>query len=292
MSLGWIQKLKRRLPSFRKIDQALDRHQQHLDDLRRHWDFEIENASHQRRMSHHNPLTGFGAHCFSQTDEDGITLEIIRRLELTDGIYCEYGVGNGTENNTLVLAALGWRGFWAGGEELAFDCQASERLHFAKAWITAENIASLHAQGLEALGSGAADVISLDLDGNDIYLVRTLLDAGARPDLFMVEYNAKFPPPVRFQIKYDADHVWRGDDYYGASLQSFSDLFDEFGYRCICCNAGSGANAFFIKNENIRHFPEVPKDLREIFVPPHYHLPARQGHPASIEVIRTIFSSQ
>jgi hypothetical protein len=33
----------------------------------------------------------------------------------------EFGVGDGTENNTLVLLSIGWRGAWVGGENLAFD---------------------------------------------------------------------------------------------------------------------------------------------------------------------------
>ena len=58
-----------------------------------------------------NPLNRFGAKYFSQTDEDGITLEIIRRLGITAGTFAELGVGNGIENNTLILLASGWRGF-------------------------------------------------------------------------------------------------------------------------------------------------------------------------------------
>src|SRR5437016_4741195 len=59
-----------------------------------------------------NPLNRFGAKYFSQADEDGITLEIVRRLGITVGTFAELGVGNGLENNTLILLANGWRGFW------------------------------------------------------------------------------------------------------------------------------------------------------------------------------------
>lgn len=42
-----------------------------------------------------NPLNHFGKKCFSQTDEDGITLEILRRMNsLSDGVYLELGVGD------------------------------------------------------------------------------------------------------------------------------------------------------------------------------------------------------
>ena len=69
-----------------------------------------------------NPLNKFGRKVFSQSYEDGITLEIVRRLEImsSTGTYVELGVGNGLENNTLVLASLGWKGVWIGGESLDF----------------------------------------------------------------------------------------------------------------------------------------------------------------------------
>src|SRR5689334_5694165 len=68
-----------------------------------------------------NPLNRFGAKYFSQADEDGITCEIVRRLGIKNGIFAEFGVGNGLENNTLILLANGWRGFWVGGQDLAFN---------------------------------------------------------------------------------------------------------------------------------------------------------------------------
>src|SRR5512146_745114 len=67
------------------------------------------------KLAHPNPLSRCGMKCFSQTDEDGITLEILRRIRsLESGTFAEFGVGNGSENNTLILKALGWKGFWVG----------------------------------------------------------------------------------------------------------------------------------------------------------------------------------
>ena len=65
-----------------------------------------------------NPLNKFGKKCFSQNDEDGITVEIAKRLGIT-GKYLEFGVGDGLECNTLVLHSLGWKGMWVGDEKLA-----------------------------------------------------------------------------------------------------------------------------------------------------------------------------
>jgi hypothetical protein len=47
-----------------------------------------------------------------------------------------------------------------------------------------------------AIAASDVDVLSVDLDGNDLYFTEALLNV-LRPKLVIVEYNAKFPPPFR-----------------------------------------------------------------------------------------------
>ena len=242
-----------------------------------------------------NPLNKFGKKCFSQTDEDGITLEILRRIgHIDDGFYAEFGVGDGTENNTLILAALGWKGFWVGGEKLKIDVDSAnyKKFTYLRAWVTSENILDLTEKGCAKIDSEKLDVISVDLDGNDIYFVEKLLENGFKPKLFIVEYNAKFPPPVKFQIEYDPKHVWKGDDYYGASLTSFSNLFDNFGYKLVCCNSHSGVNAFFVDATYSKSFSDVPIDIDKVYVEPRYQRYTRYGHKASLRTINQIINGK
>lgn len=260
-----------------------------LLDLR---DFLLSGAVNSRTAAHPNPLTRYGCQCFSQSDEDGITLEILRRTGLRrPGIFAEFGVGNGLQNNTLILAALGWNGVWVGDEALAFDLSGipSQRLNFQQVRITRDNIVGLARSGLAALHAENADVISCDLDGNDLLFVEALLESGLKPSLFIVEYNAKFPPPVRFAIAYDAEHRWQGDDYYGASLCSFTDLFARFGYMLVCCNAHTGTNAFFVEQRHREHFQDVPGDVTEIYAAPHQHMLNRHGQKTSPRTVRHLF---
>lgn len=242
--------------------------------------------------SHQNPLCSYGRKCFSQTDEDGITLEILRRINcLDDGVFAEFGVGNGTENNTLILKALGWKGFWVGAENLAFEVkQPMETFSHFQEWITLENIETITTAGIRNLGGRKVDVISLDLDGNDIYFVETLLKHGHLPKLFIVEYNAKFIPPVKWQIDYDPTFTWCGDDYFGASLASFTDLFARYDYQLVCCNAHSGANAFFVKRHFSESFTDVPTDFNKLYAPPRYFLYKAFGHKPSIRTVAKLFA--
>ena len=262
-----------------------------LNDVR---DVLLQDSTLKHQRAHPNPLNAFGRKCYSQTDEDGITLEILRRLDrLKDGTYAEYGVGDGTENNTLVLAALGWRGFWVGGETLRphINDGRGERFQYARCWITLDNLLDTTRRSLELIKRKTVDVVSIDLDGNDIHFTKRLLESGIRPKLFIVEYNAKFLPPIEFEIPYDPGHSWQGDDYFGASLASFDKLFGSCGYRLVCCNSHTGANAFFVDREYSSLFDDVPTDLNELFVGPRYTLPAHHGHPPSMKTIERIFDT-
>jgi hypothetical protein len=229
-----------------------------------------------------NPLCRFGAKYFSQADEDGITLEILRRIGVDTGTFAEFGVGDGLENNTLILLAKGWRGFWVGGEELRFDHRLNPaRLTFTKAWVSLDNIVHLLQQGHEKMAADEVDVLSLDLDGNDFYLTKEILENGFKPKLFILEYNAKFPPPIKWTINYDAAHTWHCNDYMGASLALLVELLEKFSYTLVCCNAATGSNAFFVRNEYLEHFSDVPKDINDIFVECRYQVYRRFGHPPS-----------
>ena len=197
------------------------------------------------------------------------------------------------ENNTLILAALGWSGFWVGGQKLKPNISSGrgERFQYAERWITLENIEEISEQCLFNIQKQRIDVISLDLDGNDIHFCRRLLASGLRPKLFIAEYNAKFPPPVEFEITYDPQHTWQGDDYFGASLASFDKLFKQFNYKLVCCNAHSGANAFFVDDQYSKVFDDIPHEIGNIYVGPRYTLYNQYGHRSSVKTIEKIFDS-
>lgn len=257
--------------------------------LVRSYDMMLQDHTIYLQRHHPNPLNKFGKKCFSQNDEDGITLEIISRLSIKDGLYAEFGVEDGMENNTLILAALGWSGFWAGGDDLVFDYKGMKKFTYFKDWLTLDNIASYTKKGIEFFDNKELDVISLDLDGNDYYFIESILENGFHPKLFIAEYNAKFPPPVEFKIHYRADFKWKDDDYFGASLMSLVKLFGRFEYTLICCNTLNGGNAFFIKNKYLHLFPEVPSDINNIYVAPRYFTFVKHGHLRSVETVRKIF---
>ncbi len=219
-------------------------------------------------------------------------MEILRRLQLGEkGCFVEFGVGAGTECNTIILLALGWRGAWIGDELLSFDLPEQSRLAFSNTWITRENAAELAKRTLARLKALPADVrvISVDIDGNDGPVVRTLLANDFAPDVFVVEYNAKFPPPVEFEMPYNAHSVWAGGDHQGVSLQGWVSILAPAGYKLIACN-DNGINAFFVKDKHAQQFSDVPAAIEDIYRIGHYRAYPRSGHetmPATIRVLAT-----
>lgn len=259
--------------------------------------FNIEVYAYDQSLvkSHPNPLNRCGKKVFSQNEEDGITYEIIRRIGVQNGVFAEFGVGDGLENNTVLLASLGWKGFWVGGQELVInlppDPPAGQERHFAylRQFVKRDNIVSFAKRGLELISETQVDVLSMDLDGNDVYFVEELLSNGFLPRLFIVEYNAKFMPPIRWKMDYNATHIWGEDDYFGGSLMEFNDLFKRFGYFLVCCNAVTGSNAFFVSSSCRGAFRDIPQDIDLLWVAPRYH-PVRCGHPVSPRTVAQILS--
>lgn len=235
----------------------------------------------QSRSPHSNPLTRHGRKFFSQSDEDGILLEILRRLGLEAGTCVEIGCGNGLENNTLILLTQGWRTVWFDATELAFDARCNpEILAHSREFITAENVVALVSVGLESVGSNAVDVLSIDIDGNDAYVAEALLGGGFRPSVLVIETNEVIPPPIEFKQPYTPGYVWDKSKNTGVSLQSLANLLEPLGYSCVGCNLETGVNAFFVRSDLRGFFADVPTDLNSLYV-------GRSIHPLKYRDRRT-----
>ena len=100
------------------------------------YEMELEKHYASRRKDSKNPFPSFYKRysLFSQSDEDSIIDEIIKRLDIKKGNFLELGVGNGLQNNTLNLLSKSWEGIWIGAEDIVFE--EGSKLKFFKKWIT------------------------------------------------------------------------------------------------------------------------------------------------------------
>lgn len=220
------------------------------------------------------------AQMFSQGPEDGCIAEIFRRIGARDRFFIEIGVGDGCENTTRLLLALGWRGIWVEGS--ATSCAAirenfvaplaTRQLQLLEAMVTAENIAPL----LRAVSAPSAfDYLSVDVDMNTYHIWQAL--DGFRPRVACIEYNASIPPPNEFVVPYDPSAVWDGSNWCGASLKSLELLGTARGLRLVGCDA-YGVNAFFVSaDEDLSAFV-APFTAEKHYQPPTYLAPLKLGH--------------
>lgn len=210
-----------------------------------------------------NLFNKFGESFFSQSDEDGLTLEIVKRLQINSGYFLELGSGPGLENNTLILLMHGWRGIWVDLPETEFLINSHKNLKVINKKINLSNIIEIFNE------QKLFDLISIDIDGNDYHILNYILSNNIRPKIFIIEYNGAFPPPIQFIMPYDENHLWSGTNYFGCSLTSLNLLMEKHNYYLICCNEISGANAFFVNLEYFEKemFPDVSSDLEDKFIP-------------------------
>jgi hypothetical protein len=195
-------------------------------------------------------LERFGAKVYSQYDEDGIIQEIFRRIGTTNKLFVEFGVESGVENNSLKLLLEGWRGLWIEGsnnyaesiKSRFSDLIDSQRLSLNCSFVTAENINEL----IGSFAAGDIDLLSIDIDGNDYHIFEAL--TVVQPRVVVIEYNAKFPPPISITQVYKKDFVWSGTDYMGSSLEALARLARRRGYSLVGCNF-PGINAFFVRDD-------------------------------------------
>jgi hypothetical protein len=228
-----------------------------------------------------NPLTTENYRKFSQSNEDGITKNILYRLGVeSDGRCVELGVGDGRQNNSLILLQNGFKCLWVGDEKLTFTPSENGRLKFLKLFVTLKNVPFLLSQIKEIFGSFEIDLFSIDLDGNDFYITEKLLESGLIPKVVICEYNGKYQLKEKWVMPYKENFVWAGDDYYGASFSSLVNLLSKFDYFPVACSI-SGVNVFFVQNKFRNLFNDFDYGLRNIFIPgPNYNF---VNPPANID---------
>jgi len=243
----------------------------------------------QERYADPARLVGHGAKCFSQADEDGIVTEIFRRIGPRHRTFVEFGAGNGLENNTAHLLLQGWRGAWIDGDPANVEIIRGKYRHYLEAGRLVAGATFLLPDNVDAavasLGvTGPIDLLSVDVDGNDLALIESL--ACVRPRVVVAEYNARFGASVHWRMPFDAAHRWDGTDHFGASLAELAAVMDRRGYALVGCNL-VGTNAFFVaQDEDLAAF-RAPFTAEEHLEPARYYLlPWPGGHPVDARADR------
>lgn len=109
-------------------------------------------------------------------------------------------------------------------------------------------------------------ILSMDIDGNDYWLIKEILDQKISFDLIIVEYNSSLlnksittPYDPIFNRHQKHSSGW----YHGASLNAFIKLFNQKNYVLIKTTGGN--NAFFIKRNSLDKFNMRALNFEEAF---------------------------
>jgi len=158
--------------------------------------------------------------------EIAVTRSLLEQLGVRGGTAVDVAACDGvTKSNTLALYENGWRGLAVEGDprrfaQLARVYSRLPQVGLARLWVTPANIVGL----LESAGVGEDfEFLSLDLDSYDHYVLAAILER-FQPQLVCAEINEKIPPPLRFTVTFDPDHVWQGDHFYGQSISKLHEL--------------------------------------------------------------------
>ena len=194
-------------------------------------------------------LTRYEHRVFSQNGEDGVLVEIFTRLGVTNQFFVEFGIQNGTEGNAVLLAdVFGWSGlfFEADPQQYAEVSAkyAASRVVVAQELVTADRINQLltdHDVPPEP------DLLSIDIDGNDIYVWDALTTH--RPRVVVIEYNSGIRGDGALAQPHDPDRVWDGSGAFGSTLAALDVVAARKGYRLAHSDL-TGTNAFYVRTED------------------------------------------
>lgn len=146
----------------------------------------------------------------------------------------DIGAGNGVRwSNSYALVLDNWKtlGIEADSGKFALLERAYRRFPNAQAChalASPDNINELLTDfGLER----EFGVLSLDIDGNDLWVLDSILSR-FRPALIVTEINESIPPPLRFVVKYDPGFQLR-HHFFGHSISALGDLCRLRGYGIL-----------------------------------------------------------
>ena len=197
---------------------------------------------------------------YSQNGEDGVLERIFEILKIKDGKFIEINTSGGIIDAKYLVDEKKWQGLSLSQYKIV--AQGFKAKDIGR--MLREPTATPH----------RANLLIIDVDGLDFYVLDGALNSGYLPEVIMVEYNASlgFDDAV---MPYDENHVWDGSNYFGASIMALSRLGQENGYVLIYADS-TGSNLFLVRRDLVKEFKGVESSVEKIYRPPAY---GENGHP-------------
>ena len=218
-------------------------------------------------------INKFGIKIYSQNDEDGIILYILKHIGVKTKKFVEVGVENGIEcNTTNLLKNFNWSGAQIEGNKKLYNNakiqlkkvlgKKIKNLKLLNIFVTKKNINQI----LKKYSGKEIDLLSIDIDGNDFWIWKAI--NCVKPRLVVIEYNSFFGPTLSCTIPYNHKFIWnyeKNRSYYCASLKALEKLGKKKEYTLVGVD-GNGVNAFFVRNDLAKNINLKSKKTGDVFI--------------------------
>ena len=149
-------------------------------------------------------LNDFKKNKYSQYGEDGILEKIFKELDVSEGVFCEFGAWDGIHlSNTYALYEKGWSGVYIEGNKKRFkdltknitDSSSKLVCHYVEVNGDRSLDNLLNLSGMFSYDT-ALDLLSIDIDSDDLSVFKSLKNF--RPTVLVIEYNPTIPLDVEY----------------------------------------------------------------------------------------------
>ena len=219
-------------------------------------------------------INKYGTKIYSQNEEDGVILYILKHVGIKTKKFIEIGIENGSEcNTTNLLKNFGWSGLQIEGNEKFYQNakikikeilgKKIKNLKLLNVFVTKKNINQILRKNAF---NKEIDLLSIDIDGNDFWIWKAI--RYIKPRIVIIEYNSFFGPNKSATIKYNPKFKWDHQNkrpYYGASLKALEKLGKKKKYSLVGVDK-NGVNAFFIRNDLARKINLKSKKVKDIYL--------------------------
>lgn len=176
-------------------------------------------------------------------------LQICTELNISNGYYVDIGASDGwTSSSTFPFArSSNFSGLSVELDDKKFKKMQYIYKNFQNAHLSKTKVTPLNILDLlnEFDVPQNFDILNLDIDSYDLFVIKKLLES-YRPKIISMEINEKIPPPIYFTVTYDENHFWKGDHFFGCSLQAAYEEVSKFDYKLYTVIYN---NAIFIPKE-------------------------------------------
>ena len=175
---------------------------------------------------------------YSQTGEEGYIEFILDNIGYGNKYLVDIGAWDGyhLSNTRYFIEEHGFK-------KLLIDGNNHGNQEVKQEWITAENVCDI----LKKYRCPKKfSLLNFDTDGNDFDIISEIC-YNYSPDLIVCEVNGTIPFGISKKIKYNPQHTWNNDDYYGFSMSAGLKLAEHIGYRIVFQN--DALNLYMVRKD-------------------------------------------